>query len=226
MGLFGASNAANGITPTGMTNGAGGVSSNSFGSSSSFGSNGSSPGGGNSAFGSSGSSFGNNNGSSFGSSSSSFGSSGSAFGNSGSSTAHHRGHRLQPAVALTLVAAPAPVVGSDPALAVVSGLAPAVGLVPALAVGLVRLLESAARSRLVEWAPQIPPEPPGAAALSVHLAQHSVVRRSWGSACSARKNRSRSSGSRPTTTNGNLSTITPRVLLRRRPAPPPTSTAA
>ncbi len=89
MGLFGqqVQMQQNGITPTGTTNGAGGVSNNSFGSSSSFGASGSSPGGGSSAFGSSGSSFGNNNSSSFGSSSSSFGSSGSGFGNSGSSTA-------------------------------------------------------------------------------------------------------------------------------------------
>jgi type II secretory pathway pseudopilin PulG len=85
VGLFGQT-IQSGITPTGMTNGAGGVSTNSFGSSSSFGSTGSSLGGGSSAFGSPGSS-GNNNGSSFGSSSSSFGNSGSTFGSSGSSTA-------------------------------------------------------------------------------------------------------------------------------------------
>src|ERR1700678_2401032 len=57
IGLFGqqVQTPQNGITPTGMTNGAGGTSTSTFGSSSSYGSPGSSPGGGSSSLGSSGS---------------------------------------------------------------------------------------------------------------------------------------------------------------------------
>ena len=106
MGLFGQQMPMmqNGITPTGMTSGAGGASTGSFGSGSSFGSSGSSfgssgsslGGGSSSTFGSSGSAFGNSSGSSFGSSPSSFGgSSGSAFGNSGSSYFVHWRHGLR-----------------------------------------------------------------------------------------------------------------------------------
>src|ERR1700733_3984472 len=103
-------------------------------------------------------------------------------------------HPLRPA-ALT----PAQGVARVPAQASVP--APVVGLVRAQAVGLVRLQELAEQSR------QTPPEPLGVAvaAPSAHPAPPSAVHRLWESACKTRKHRSRSTGSRPTTINGNLS---------------------
>src|ERR1700733_8326049 len=96
---------------------------------------------------------------------------------------------------------PAPVVGLVQAQAVALVRPQAAALVRVLAVGLVRLQELAEQSR------QTPPEPLGVAvaAPSAHPAPPSAVHRLWESACKTRKHRSRSTGSRPTTINGNLS---------------------
>ena len=113
-----------------------------------------------------------------------------------------------------------------PAPVVVSALAPAVASVPARAVGSVRLLESGERPQLGEQPRPLPQEPPGAAAPSAHPALPLAVHQSWELACSTREHRSRSTGSRRPTTNGNLSSIPPRTLSTPWPAPPRTSPTA
>ena len=94
VGLFGQT-IQSGITPTGMTNGAGGVSTNSFGSSSSFGFYRIFARRWQFGFRVPGSSFGNNNGSSFGSSSSSFGNLRLDFRQQRVIHCDHRGHQRQ-----------------------------------------------------------------------------------------------------------------------------------